>query len=203
LKNNIILIGFMGVGKGTTARAFTKKYGTYIIDTDDLIESKENKEVKKIFEKHGETYFRKQEQKTADWIEECVHGTFISCGGGFYKVKNLKKLGTVVLLDASFEWIHKRLKTAKNAKAKLDSLKLDLQNAYNNSDYSKAAELQYAKIPELETKINTLTNSTNHKLISETVTDKELDLNSNLHGDHVKLKFEFSHAMLYSFSFRE
>ena len=36
----------MGIGKGTTARAFTKKYGTYIIDTDDLIESKEKKEVK-------------------------------------------------------------------------------------------------------------------------------------------------------------
>jgi len=109
----------MGVGKGTTARAFTKKYGTYIIDTDDLIESKENKEVKKIFEKKGEAYFRKQEQVTADWIEKCVTGTLISCGGGFYKVKNLKKLGTVVLLDASFEWIHDRLKTAKNSESKL------------------------------------------------------------------------------------
>jgi shikimate kinase len=119
LKNNIIIIGFMGVGKGTTARAFTKMYGTYIIDTDDLIESKENKEVKKIFEKNGEAYFRKQEQATADWIEASVKGTFISCGGGFYKVNNLKKLGTVVLLDASFEWIHNRLKTAKNAESKL------------------------------------------------------------------------------------
>jgi len=110
----------MGVGKGTTARAFIKKYGTYIIDTDDLIESKENKEVKRIFEKKGEAYFRKQEQATADWIEKSVKGTFISCGGGFYKVNNLKKLGTVVLLDASFEWIHNRLKTAKNAKEKLE-----------------------------------------------------------------------------------
>ncbi|HIQ27056.1 MAG TPA: shikimate kinase [Sulfurovum sp.] len=119
MKKNIILIGFMGIGKGTTARAFSKKYGTYIIDTDDLIESKENKEVKKIFAKHGEAYFREQEQATADWIESCVKGTFISCGGGFYKVNNLKKLGTVVLLDASFEWIHNRLKTAKNAKSKL------------------------------------------------------------------------------------
>ena len=109
----------MGVGKGTTARAFTKKYGTYIIDTDDLIESKENREVKKIFEKKGEVYFREQEQATADWIEACVENTFISCGGGFYKVKNLKKLGTVVLLDASFEWIHNRLKMAKNSKEKL------------------------------------------------------------------------------------
>jgi len=119
LKNNIILIGFMGVGKGTTARAFTKKYGTYIIDTDDLIESKENKEIKQIFAKKGEAYFRKQEQRTANWIESSINGTFISCGGGFYKVDNLKKLGMVVLLDASFEWIHNRLKTAKNAKAKL------------------------------------------------------------------------------------
>ncbi len=109
----------MGVGKGTTARAFSKKYGTYIIDTDDLIESKENKEVKKIFAKKGEAYFRAQEQVTADWIEKCVTGTLISCGGGFYKVDNLKKLGTVVLLDASFEWIHNRLKTAKNAESKL------------------------------------------------------------------------------------
>ena len=109
----------MGVGKGTTARAFTKKYGTYSIDTDDLIESKENREVKKIFAKSGEAYFREQEQATANWIETCVKGTFISCGGGFYKVKNLKKLGTVVLLDASFEWIHNRLKSSKNAEAKL------------------------------------------------------------------------------------
>ncbi|GIT99276.1 shikimate kinase [Sulfurovum sp. TSL1] len=109
----------MGVGKGTTARAFTKKYGTYIIDTDDLIESKENKEVKKIFDKKGEAYFRTLEQETADWIEKCVTGTLISCGGGFYKVDNLKKLGTVVLLDASFEWIHNRLKTAKNSESKL------------------------------------------------------------------------------------
>jgi len=109
----------MGIGKGTTARAFSKKFGVYILDTDDLIESKENKEVKSIFAKKGEAYFREAEQATANWIEKSVKGTFISCGGGFYKVKNLKKLGTVVLLDASFEWIHNRLKTAKNSKAKL------------------------------------------------------------------------------------
>lgn len=109
----------MGVGKGTTARAFAKKYGLYTIDTDDLIESKLNKEVKKIFEKRGEAYFRQQEQETADWIEKSVCGTLVSCGGGFYKVNNLKKLGTVILLNASFEWIYQRLKNAKNAEAKL------------------------------------------------------------------------------------
>jgi shikimate kinase len=119
MDKNIILIGFMGVGKGTIARAYAKAYGVYNIDTDDLIVSKVKKEVKKIFEQYGEERFRALEQETANWIEANVKGTLISCGGGFYKVNNLKNLGTVVLLDASFEWIHKRLKNAKNSKAKL------------------------------------------------------------------------------------
>lgn len=148
LKKNIILIGFMGIGKGTTARAFSKKYGTYIIDTDDLIESKENKEVKKIFEKKGEAYFREQEQATADWIEACVKGTFISCGGGFYKVKNLKKLGTVVLLDASFEWIHNRLKTAKNSANKLAKRPLFAQEKEAKKLY-KEREAAYKKVADV------------------------------------------------------
>ena len=119
MKNNIILIGFMGVGKGTTARAYADKYNAFIIDTDDLIESKENRKIKTIFKEEGEEYFRHCEQKCADWIESSVDNSFISCGGGFYKVTNLKKLGTVVLLDASYEWIFNRLSTADNAKSKL------------------------------------------------------------------------------------
>jgi shikimate kinase len=109
----------MGVGKGTIARAFAKEYKVYNIDTDDLIESKVNKTIPKIFEKYGEPYFRELEQQTANWLESSVKGTLISCGGGFYKVNNLNKIGKVVLLDASFDWIYNRLSTAKNAKAKL------------------------------------------------------------------------------------
>ncbi len=146
----------MGVGKGTTARAFTKKYGTYIIDTDDLIESKEKKEVKKIFAKKGEAYFRAQEQETANWIEKCVTGTFISCGGGFYKVDNLKKLGTVVLLDASFEWIHNRLKTAKNSESKLAKRPLFSQEAEARKLY-KEREKAYRKLADVVVDVENMT----------------------------------------------
>jgi len=148
VKKNIILIGFMGVGKGTTARAFSKKYNVYNIDTDDLIESKEKKEVKKIFAKKGEAYFRDLEQQTADWIEKSVTGTLISCGGGFYKVDNLNKLGTVVLLDASFEWIHNRLKTAKNAEAKLAKRPLFSQEKEAKKLY-KEREKAYKKMADV------------------------------------------------------
>ena len=146
----------MGVGKGTTARAFTKKFGTYIMDTDDLIESKEKKEVKKIFAKKGEAYFRAQEQLTADWIESCVTGTFISCGGGFYKVNNLKKLGTVVLLDASFAWIHNRLKTAKNSEKKLAKRPLFAQEKEAKKLYAER-EKAYRKLADVVVDVENLT----------------------------------------------
>ncbi len=156
MKKNIIVIGFMGVGKGTTARAFSNKYGTYNIDTDDLIESKVNKEVKKIFTKYGEANFREQEQATADWIEESVTGTLISCGGGFYKVNNLKKLGTVVLLDASFEWIHNRLQTAKNSKKKLAKRPLFSQEKEAKKLY-KEREKAYRKLADVVVDVENLT----------------------------------------------
>ncbi len=147
-KENIILIGFMGVGKGTTARAYAKKYGIYNIDTDDLIESKENRSIPKIFKKKGEKYFRKLEQETADWIECCVTGTLISCGGGFYQVKNLKKLGTVVLLDASYDWIYRRLSTAKNAKNKLAKRPLFAEPKKAKKLYAER-EKAYKKLADL------------------------------------------------------
>ncbi|MFA7076671.1 MAG: AAA family ATPase, partial [Candidatus Izemoplasmatales bacterium] len=68
----------------------------------------------------------------------------------------------------------KALEVIKNHKAHLDTLKLELQNAYNNSDYSKAAELQYSKIPELENLINNLTANSSHQLISETVSEEDI-----------------------------
>ena len=140
MKNNIILIGFMGVGKGTTARAYSEKYKCFNIDTDDLIESKANDKIKNIFDEHGEKYFRNLEQECADWIEKSVEDSFISCGGGFFNVKNLNKLGTVVLLDASYDWIYNRLATAENAKAKLKKRPLFSEPKKAKKLYDERAE---------------------------------------------------------------
>ena len=95
-KNNIVLIGFMGVGKGTIARALYKEIGLFPLDSDDLIESAYNSKIKEIFAKFGEDEFRKIEKKLAKFIEKNVDNAIISTGGGFYKVPNLKKLGTII-----------------------------------------------------------------------------------------------------------
>lgn len=166
MEKNIILIGFMGVGKGTIARAFAKEYKVYNIDTDDLIESKTNKEVKKIFERYGEERFRALEQETANWIEHNVKGTLISCGGGFYKVNNLKNLGTIVLLDASFEWIHKRLKNAKNSKAKLAKRPLFEKEKEAKKLYNERAKL-YREMADIVIDVEKLTTKEILEIISQ------------------------------------
>ncbi|MCT7529318.1 shikimate kinase [Aliarcobacter cryaerophilus] len=142
-KNNIILIGFMGVGKGTVARAMVKESSMYAIDTDDLIESMENRAIKKIFAVEGEAYFRNLEKKTAFWLEESVENTIISTGGGFYRQENLKKIGTVIYLKSSFEGILKRIKKAPNAKNKLKKRPL-LQNK------KEAMKLYNTRVKEYE-----------------------------------------------------
>lgn len=116
---NIILIGFMGVGKGTVARAYATEFDAFAIDTDDLIESMENRKIKNIFEEEGEPYFRDLEQKCAKWLSESVENSIISTGGGFFKTKSIKKIGTVVLLDSSYEAIYQRILAHPDAKKKL------------------------------------------------------------------------------------
>ena len=138
---NIVLIGFMGVGKGTTARELVKISDYIAIDTDDIIESMENKKIKKIFEEKGEKYFRKLEQKVANWLENSVKSTVISTGGGFYKVENLKNIGKIVLLDSGFEDIIKRIKSHPNAAKKLKKRPL-------LSDLKKAKKLYQERRPE-------------------------------------------------------
>ncbi len=117
--NNVIFIGFMGVGKGSIAREVVKNSKYIAIDTDDLIESMENRQIKKIFESDGEAYFRNLEHDISIWLQKSVKNTLISTGGGFYKVKNLKKIGIIVLLDSPFDAIIKRIKEHPNAVRKL------------------------------------------------------------------------------------
>ena len=147
-KNNIILIGFMGVGKGTVARALVEKSNMFAIDTDDLIESMENRKIKKIFEVEGEAYFRALEKKTALWLEKNVNNTIISTGGGFYKQENINKIGKVVYLKSSFKVILDRINNSPNAANKLKKRPL-LQNMEEAIKLYNSRAKEYEKVAKI------------------------------------------------------
>ena len=147
-KENIILIGFMGVGKGTIARALVKQSDYFAIDTDDLIESLENKKIKKIFEQDGEPHFRQLETRCALWCQDNLQNTIISTGGGFYKQPNIKKIGKIVYLQSTFDKILEGIYNAPNAKKKLKKRPLlqnidEAKNIYNQrvKEYEQVADI--------------------------------------------------------------
>lgn len=129
-KNNIVLIGFMGVGKGTVARALYEEIGRFAIDCDDMIESIANMKINKIFESYGEEYFRKLEKDLSSFLLSSVDNAIISTGGGFYKVANLNEIGVVIYLKAGFDYIIKRLENSDNASNKFKKRPL-LQNLHS------------------------------------------------------------------------
>jgi shikimate kinase len=153
----------MGVGKGSVARETLKNSNYMAIDTDDLIESMENRKIKSIFEDEGEEYFRKLEKNVAKWLQNNVTNTLISTGGGFYKQQNLKKIGTVVLLDSPFDAILKRIKEHPNAQKKLKKRPL-------LKDLKKAKELYKQRRPEylaLADVVVDVTNKSAHQCAKE------------------------------------
>jgi ATP-dependent Clp protease ATP-binding subunit ClpB len=68
------------------------------------------------------------------------------------------------------------LNLIKKKKTELEKLRLDLQSAFNDSNYQKAAELQYSKIPALEKEIVDLTAQSQQegKLLTEVVTEESI-----------------------------
>ena len=117
MKENIFLIGFMGAGKSTVARAMKKHYGMRLIEMDEQIEYQEKMSVPKIFEVHVEPYFRKLETDLLEGLSS-QENTVVSCGGGVpmraCNVEAMRKSGKVIYLRTSPQQIYERVKTSHN-----------------------------------------------------------------------------------------
>ncbi|NBI06659.1 shikimate kinase [Senegalia massiliensis] len=115
MKTNIVLIGFMGTGKTTNGRRLSRKLKKEFIDTDFLIEKKENMKVEDIFKKYGEVYFRELENQIIKEISK-KENKIISTGGGTIlnpqNIQLLKKNGFIFLLQSSTDNIIYNLKNS-------------------------------------------------------------------------------------------
>lgn len=78
---NIVLIGMMGCGKTTVGGLLAKKLNRTQIDTDTLIEARENRTVSALFAAEGEAYFRARERDISRELG-ARSDLILSCGGG-------------------------------------------------------------------------------------------------------------------------
>jgi shikimate kinase len=112
MRENVILVGFMGTGKSSIGRQVAKRLGFQFLDTDQLIIDREGKAIADIFEKLGEAAFRALETQTLESIEHLSRCVVATGGGIVLRECNrqiLRRLGFVVGLTATPEVVFQRV----------------------------------------------------------------------------------------------
>lgn len=109
---NLILAGFMGVGKSTVGQLCAQRLGFEFVDTDAVIAAREGMSIAEIFARHGEAHFRACERALVAELQarrRCV----IATGGGMVVDDDnrhaLLASGIGVCLTATPEAILKRV----------------------------------------------------------------------------------------------
>ncbi len=108
---NVVLIGMPACGKSTTGVVLAKTMRKSFIDTDLMIQEKEDRALQDIINESGNDYFREVEEDVLKTLK--TTNSVISTGGSaiYYPeaIKNLKQNGTIVYLKISLETIEERL----------------------------------------------------------------------------------------------
>ena len=140
---NIVFLGMMGSGKSTVGKLVSKKLNLNFFDIDNEIENKTKMKIKDIFEKKGETFFRKLEEKMSISFLSKNKGV-VSLGGGAFLNKNIQKEILENHLSVWLKWddatLIKRIKNSKKrpVASKLNDEELKKLIKDRSKVYSKA-----------------------------------------------------------------
>ncbi len=101
------LVGFMGSGKSTVARAAANQLGWSHLDLDEQVEMTAGCSIASIFETQGELRFRELETEALRRAAATKERLVIACGGGAVlrdeNLRIMRQTGTVICLAISAE----------------------------------------------------------------------------------------------------
>ena len=139
--DKVYLVGFMGAGKTTAARALGKRLDWKVEDIDACIERAERRDIPTIFRQDGEPYFRSRERAVLIGLLP-ERGVVVASGGGTFVDPANRELmlkdGAVVWLDAPLTTILTRIPL--DGRRPLAADRLEMEQLYNQrlADYRQA-----------------------------------------------------------------
>lgn len=113
LKKTVVLVGMMGAGKTAVGKALAATLGVPFVDSDAEIEAASRMTVAEIFDRDGETFFRRREAQVIARLltDECC---ILSTGGGAFMQeanrRNIADKGVAVWLDVELDLLWKRVR---------------------------------------------------------------------------------------------
>jgi shikimate kinase len=117
IRQSIILIGMMGVGKSTVGRMLAQKLGIDFIDSDDAIVEAAGMPITEIFERFGEDYFRDGERRVIARLIEGPPKVIATGGGAFINSETralIKQKCTSIWIDAEIDMLVSRVSRKNN-----------------------------------------------------------------------------------------
>lgn len=129
----------MGAGKTTLGRAVADRLAYTFLDLDDLIEKRERKTIREVFEEKGEAYFRQVESALLKSLIFLPSSNYIiATGGGTpcfkYNMDWMKSHGKVIYLNPSVAELSDRLFKEMEKRPLLNGLeKTDIQDFISKS----------------------------------------------------------------------
>ncbi|MBD3225036.1 MAG: shikimate kinase [Caldithrix sp.] len=140
-KKHLFLTGFMGAGKSRIGRELSRKTGLPFFDTDKLIEEREKKSIKTIFDDDGEEFFRKLEKEIVQQMCRQPYPAIIALGGGaLQNIENFRqatKSGIIIYIQSDPQFIFERIRHSN----KRPLLNLPHADNYENLLMEKIREL--------------------------------------------------------------
>lgn len=139
--DKVYLVGFMGAGKTTVARALAKRLDWRVEDIDDRVEKRERRDIPTIFRQEGEPYFRAIEQEELIALLP-ARGVVVATGGGTIVDAVTREMmlrdGAVIWLDAPFATILDRVPS--DGRRPLAADRIEMESLYNQRlmAYSRA-----------------------------------------------------------------
>ena len=108
----IFLVGFMASGKSTVGRVLAKALGWRLLDTDDLVEQREQRSVERIFSESGQAFFRQAEWEILRSLDD-LRRAVVATGGGLFLGYEPRRWmighGRTVWLDVPLEAARRRI----------------------------------------------------------------------------------------------